>query len=156
VLIKSYVCVFECSVTKAVHLKLCSDLSTEEFLSTLKRFGARRWTSTTIRSDNNSIIVGTYHHFQDIRSLLSRSKDSISHFFGENFITWKFTPPKTLHIGGLWEATVKMMKTLLLKIISLHLLQFHELYTVLTEVEATLNSRPLTPLNATTSMLSSQ
>jgi len=149
VLDKAYVCTFVCSTTKAVHLELCSDLSTDEFLAALKRFCGRRGTPVTIRFDNGSNFVGAYHHLQEIRSLLSRSSNSLSRFSGENSITWKFSLPRTPHMGGLWEATVKMMKTLLHKILASHLLQFHELYIALTEVEATLNSRPLTPLYAT-------
>jgi len=53
------------------------------------------------------------------------------------------------HMEGLWEAVVRRMKTLIHKNLMPHPLQFHELYTILTEVEATLNSRPLTPLNST-------
>lgn len=149
VLIKSYVCAFICSATKAMHLELCADLSTEEFIATLRRFCARRGTPTTIRSDNGSNFVGAYHDLQDIQSLLSHSANGISHFCSETLITWKFIPPRTPHMGGLWESTVRSMKILLHKIVTPHPLQFHELYTLLTEVEATLNLRPLTPLNTT-------
>jgi len=60
VLIKSYVCVFVCTVIKAVHLELCSDLSTEKFLATIKRFCARRGTPLSMRSDNKANFVGAY------------------------------------------------------------------------------------------------
>jgi len=149
VLDKAYVCVFVCFSTKAVHLELCSDLSTEEFLACLKRFCGRRGTPHTIRSDNGTNFVGAYNHFKEIRSLLAKSSNSLSHFCGEHSIAWRFSPPATPHMGGLWESTVRMMKTLLHKVLGPHHLQFHEMYTVLTEVEATLNSRPLTPLHAT-------
>ncbi len=122
-------CIFVCFTTKAVHLELCSDLSTEEFLACLRRLCGRWGTPATIWSDNGTNFVEAYHHFQDVKSLLSRSSSSISHFCGENSISWKFSSPRTPHMGGLWEATVKRMKTLLHKILGPHHLQFHEFYT---------------------------
>ncbi len=58
-------------------------------------------------------------------------------------------PPRAPHFGGLWEAGVKAVKTLLRKMVGSHILTFQELATVLTEAEAILNSRPLTPLSST-------
>ncbi len=41
------------------------------------------------------------------------------------------------------------MKILLRKLVAIHLLSFEELTTILTEVDAILNSKPLVPLEAT-------
>ncbi len=64
-------------------------------------------------------------------------------------VQWHFTPPRTPHFGSLWEAGVKSMKTVLRKIVNHHPLMFQELTTILTEVEAVLNSRPLTSVHST-------
>ena len=42
VILKSYVCVFVSMSVKAIHLELVSDLSSESFLASLRRFVARR------------------------------------------------------------------------------------------------------------------
>ncbi|GFW84657.1 integrase catalytic domain-containing protein [Trichonephila clavipes] len=51
---KSYICLFICTATKAVHLELVSDLSTAAFLAALRRFIARRSCPSKIISDNGS------------------------------------------------------------------------------------------------------
>ena len=61
-------------------------------------------------------------------------------------IKWKFIPERTPHFGGLWEAAVKSLKSHLRKVLGEAKLNFEELSTVLVQVEACLNSRPLTPL----------
>ena len=61
-------------------------------------------------------------------------------------ITWKFIPESTPHFGGLWESAVKSMKTHLKHFIGETKLTFEELTTILTQIEACLNSQPLAPL----------
>ncbi len=56
-------------------------------------------------------------------------------------------PPRTPHFGGLWEAAVRGMKIQLRKNLKPHALRWDEMYSVLTEAEAILNSRPLAPLH---------
>lgn len=60
VIIKSYACLFVCLTTRAVHLELCSELSTPEFLAALKRFTARRGTPAHIYSDHGTNFQGAH------------------------------------------------------------------------------------------------
>ena len=56
------------------------------------------------------------------------------------------TPEHAPHFGGLWEAAVKSFKYHFRKIVGGVRLNFEELTTVLTQIKACLNPRPLTPL----------
>ena len=51
-------------------------------------------------------------------------------------------------MDGLWEAGIKSVKTHVRKILGEALLKFEEMYTILTQIEAVLNLRPLTPLSS--------
>ncbi|GFV07255.1 integrase catalytic domain-containing protein [Trichonephila clavipes] len=55
---KSYICLFICLATKAVHLELVSTLSTDAMLAALRRFIARRGHPSEIHSDNGTNFKG--------------------------------------------------------------------------------------------------
>ena len=50
------------------------------------------------------------------------------------------------HFGGLWEASVKSFKQHLRRVVGEVKLTYEELATTLAQIEACLNSRPLTPM----------
>ncbi len=58
-------------------------------------------------------------------------------------IKWHFTPPRSPNFGGIWEAGIKVMKTLMKKMVEPHPLKLDELMNVITSIEALMNSRPL-------------
>lgn len=64
----------------------------------------------------------------------------------ENATIWHFIPPYAPHMGGLHEAAVKSAKHHLRRVIGNQQLTFEELATLLTHIEACLNSRPITSL----------
>ena len=146
--IKAYVCVFVSLTVKAVHLELVSDLTTDAFIATLRRFIARRGKPSLIWSDHGTNFVGAVRELRQFIDFFQDQKTQglISEFCAMQNITWKFIPERAPHFGGLWEAAVKSMKAHLKRVIGETKLTFEEFTTILTQVEACLNSRPLTPL----------
>ncbi|XP_074099028.1 uncharacterized protein LOC141527441 [Cotesia typhae] len=60
---------------------------------------------------------------------------------------WKFNPPGAPHMGGKWEAAVKSVKRHIQSSISETKFTFEDFSTLLAQVEAVLNSRPLSALS---------
>ena len=147
-LVKTYVCVFVSLTIKAVHLELVSDLTTDAFIATLRRFIARRGKPTLIWSDHGTNFVGAARELKDFIAFFQNQKTQgfLSEFCAAQGITWKFIPERTPHFGGLWEAAVRSMKTHLRRIMGEIKFTFEEFSTILAQIEACLNSRPLTPI----------
>lgn len=145
---KSYICLFVCFVTKAIHLELVSDLSKDAFIMALRRFSSRRGCPSKIFSDNGKNFVAANSELQELGKFITKNKNYIEEYAASVNITWKFIPPYSPHFGGLWEAGVRSTKHHLKRVIGDTLLTFEGLYTLLVQVESVLNSRPLSPLSS--------
>jgi len=146
---KGYIAIFVCFATKAVHIEVVTSLTTEAFLAALRRSIARRGKPRTIYSDNGTNFQGAANQLHDIYNMLQSSPElaRIQDFLANEGCDWKFIPPHGPHFGGLWEAAVKSMKYHLRRTLGSHIATYEELSTLLAEIEACLNSRPLCTLS---------
>ncbi|XP_062716335.1 uncharacterized protein LOC134291918 [Aedes albopictus] len=147
--VKCFVAIFVCLVVKAVHVELVADLTTEAFLAALKRFTARRGRPALIMCDNAKNFVGAKRELRQLLNLFEQQQfqNAVACNAAAENIEFKFIPARSPNFGGLWEAAVKSFKTTFKKVIGTRTLLYDEMQTVLTQVEAVLNSRPLTPVS---------
>lgn len=128
---KRWVCLYTCLSIRAVHLEVVYNLSTEECSLALRRFIATRGLPQVITSDNAS-------QFKLMSEILT------SKYCIENEIQWKFIPELAPWFGGLYERLVGLIKHCLKRSLEKHLLSDQQLSTIIKEIEAVLNTRPLT------------
>ncbi|CAG7828452.1 unnamed protein product, partial [Allacma fusca] len=130
-----------------VHLELCTSLSSNAFIATLKRFIGRRSLPSDIFSDCGRNFVGAD---KELRRLWRSAEfqGDIGNFLATKSITWHLNPPASPHFGGLWEAAIRMMKNHLVRAVGTTVFNYEDMYTILTQVEACMNSRPLTQLSS--------
>ena len=88
--------------------------------------------------------VGAANYLKELFAFLRgmEIQRKISEFCCSQGISWNFNPERAPHFGRLWEAAVKHVR----KVVMESKLSFEEYYTVLTQVESCLNSRPLCAL----------
>jgi len=138
---KAYICLFTCATTRAVHLELVGSLSTHSFLASFRRFISRRGLPKVIISDN---ALAFHRASKELRSIWKTLvQKEVKEYFSGNHIEWKFNIPRAPWHGGFFERMIQTVKGCLKKILGKSSLNFESLETVLCEIEAVINSRPI-------------
>lgn len=63
---KNNIAIFVCLFSRAVHMEVVNDLTTEAFLLSLKRFISRRGKPASIHSDNATNFIGGRNKLRDL------------------------------------------------------------------------------------------
>ncbi|EPB78207.1 integrase core domain protein [Ancylostoma ceylanicum] len=144
---KVWVCLFTCMATRAVHLEVVIDNTVQEFLLAFRRFVARRGTPDYVLSDNAT----TFHSASDtLHVIYTRAAvEKLTNEFTKRRITWKFITPLSPWKGGFYERLVGLFKSAFRKAVHRILLPLQQLQTLVCEIEAVLNSRPLLSIRDT-------
>lgn len=135
---KRWALLFTCLVRRAIHIEVIA----------LRRFISVRGPVTQFRSDRRTNFVGGVSELNIESDFVE--KDSVKSFLASSNILWKFNPPHASHMGGVWEGTIgvsrKILDSMLLREGSKNLT--HDvLTTLLAEVSAIVNGRPLVPVS---------
>lgn len=145
---KVYGVVFTCLASRAMHLELAHSLDTDSFLNAFRRFKARRGNVKLVRSDNGTNFVSGCKEIK--RAINDWNSSTIEHWMKQVNIEWKFQTPLASHHGGVWEREIRTIRKVLSALMNEQPLRlnFEQLHTLLCEVEAILNSRPITEISS--------
>uniref|UniRef100_A0A7I5ED04 CCHC-type domain-containing protein n=1 Tax=Haemonchus contortus TaxID=6289 RepID=A0A7I5ED04_HAECO len=140
--IKLYGCIFTCTVTRLIHIEVVRSMATEEFINALRRFIARRGLPQSITCDNAPTFLLTESILgQDLAEI----KEDIKRGIADKEIRWNHITPYAPWQGGFYERLIKSIKHAIYKVLrGANRRSFDNICTFVIEVEACLNSRPLT------------
>ena len=145
-IVKRYGVIFTCMSTRAVHLEVAFSLDTDSCINALRRFISRRGPVKLFVSDNGTNLVAAERELRE--EIEQWNKNKIMTTLQQQGIRWQFNPPAGSHFGGVWERLIrsirKIMYSLMKDQVSLIKLDDEGLQTLFCEIEAILNSRPIT------------
>lgn len=139
---KVWIALFSCMASRAIHLELIEDLSASTFIMALRKFVARRGRPTKIISDNATNFTLTAQSI-DIWKEINEDEE-LQGYIAKESINWEFIPPRAPWRGGFYERSVALVKEAIRGAIGNKSLSRKEMETLVVEVEAVVNCRPLT------------
>ncbi|KAI2645305.1 Gag-Pol polyprotein [Labeo rohita] len=142
---KRYGVIFTCMASRAVHLEVAYSLSTDSCINAIRRFVCRRGQIQSLRSDNGTNFVGAARELKEALAAIDHGK--IHGVLLKAGIDWIFNTPGASHHGGVWERLIRMVKRVLHSALQQQLLDDESLPTILCEIEAILNDRPITKVS---------
>ncbi|KAK7893312.1 hypothetical protein WMY93_022464 [Mugilogobius chulae] len=145
---KRWAVLFTCMSTRAIHIEVVESLSTSSFINALRRFFSLRGPAKKLRSDRGTNFIGAYN---ELKLLPSGADPSVKDYLNEQRCTWEFNPPHASHMGGAWERMIGVSRRILdglLLDVKQPQLTHEVLVTLMAEVTAIVNARPLVPISA--------
>ena len=145
--VKKYGALYTCLSSRAIHIEVVHSLSTDSFILSLRRFIGRRGIVRMIRSDNGANFVGASAEL--IRAFQEMDHKKIGDLLegnGGDWMVWKRNPPLPSNMGGVWERQIRSAHSILNPLLKTNgsSLTEESLQTLVVEVEAIINTRPLT------------
>ena len=149
--VKRYGLLFTCMASRAIHLELLDDLSTDCFINSMRCFLAIRGPVKTFYSDRGTNFIGAANEYQQGINILS--SEEVKKYLETQQSSFSFNVPHASHMGGTWERMIRTVRNVLQGILSERTstrMDTSSLRTLLYECMYMVNSRPLTTQQLTT------
>lgn len=142
--LKRYGLLFTCLSSRAVHIEMIEDLSTDSFINALRCFISLRGAVRKLQCDHGTNFVGAKNEFA--KSLKEIDTNALEIFLTERQCEFVFNAPSASHAGGVWERQIRTVRNVLNATLALcpGRLDDASLRTLFYEAMAIVNSRPLT------------
>ncbi|XP_032426233.1 uncharacterized protein LOC116724575 [Xiphophorus hellerii] len=144
---KRWAVIFTCMAVRAVHIEVIESLDTSCFINALRRFLAIRGPVKQIRSDRGTNFVSAS---ADLKIPSNIDSKSVEKYLADRGCSWVFNPPHASHMGGSWERLIGIARRILDSMflqVGTSSLTHEVLTTLMAEVVAIINSRPLLPVS---------
>ena len=132
--------IYTCLTTRAMHLEVLHQLTTDSFLMSFRRFTSSKGTPKILRSDRGTNFVGGD---KELRESYASMTEEVRDRLAEKQVKFIFNPPNAPHFGGAWEREIRSIKNILHTVLGQQVPNDEVLRTVLAEIESIMNSRPL-------------
>lgn len=141
---KRYGLIFTCLYSRAVHIEMLEDLSTDSFINALRCFISLRGAVRQLHCDQGSNFIGARNEFKE--ALKQCDIKLLEIFLTERQCEFVFNAPTASHAGGVWERQIRTVRNVLNATFAQYpgRLDDPSLRTLLYEAMAIVNSRPLT------------
>lgn len=141
--VKRYGVLFTCLASRGVHIETATALDSSSFINALRRFISLRGQIRLLRSDRGTNFVGAQRELKE--ALAEMDEGKVKEYLHDNQCEFEFNPPASSHRGGVWERQIRTVRSILSGILQSkeHILNDDMIRTVLYEVAAIINSRPL-------------
>ncbi|XP_052762426.1 uncharacterized protein LOC128205059 [Mya arenaria] len=145
---KRWAVLFTCLTIRAIHIEVIEEMSGSAFINALRRFIARFGNVQIIRSDRGTNFVGAASELKI--ETVNVEDGLVKDLLRKKNIQWVFNPPHAPHMGGVWERLIGVVKRILNSILSeasYKNLTHDVLSTLMAEVTAIVNARPIVPVS---------
>ena len=150
---KRWAVIFTCLTVRAIHIELVESMDTSSFINALRRFFAVRGPAAQLRCDNGTNFVGARNELDAAFKEMDRG--AVNNYLSKQRCQWIFNPPHGSHCGGVWERMIGICRIILdstLADVGPTRLTHEVLCTLMAEVMAIVNNRPLVPVSSDPSM----